>query len=414
MTPRRPLALAVALTIPAALCFAAGACTDPAPVEEPVTISAVVRHELPFAGAHRNIDLLFVIDSSPAMAPHRARLLENYRRYVEILEAQPGGLPDLHIGVVTADVGTRGPNDVGPGPTIGTGAGACTSEGDRGELRRATAEGGTFLSDVVRPDGSRARNYAGSLADAVLGLADVGAAGCTYARPLEAMRRALAGNPANAGFLRPDAYLAVVLITAGDDCSFGSAAFTGGVLDRSRCEADPGGLVGLDAYVAFLRSLKDDPSQVLLVGGFAPAGAPACADVRPAARLTALLDAFPERADVASICEPDFSEPMSLLAQLLKVQLGVPCLGARPLDVDPARDGLQASCAAWYSYGHRGELVQENIPACRGDELVPCWQLADDLLRCPDTGLAIDLRDRRRGNFEPGADPRVIFECLTR
>src|SRR5262249_28936173 len=145
----------------------------------------------------REIDLLFVIDDSPAIAPQRAKLLDNYRRFIETLGAFPGGLPDVHIGVVTADVGTRGAWD-SAGPAIGAGPGACTSEGDRGELRRAPGIDGNFLSDVARPDGTRERNYSGSLADAFARLADTGAAGCTYARPLEALRRALA-SPANDG-----------------------------------------------------------------------------------------------------------------------------------------------------------------------------------------------------------------------
>jgi hypothetical protein len=60
------------------------------------------------------------------------------------------------------------------------------------------------------PDGARERNYTGSLADAFVQLGDVGTAGCIYTRPLEAMRRALGDKPANAGFYRDDAALAVV------------------------------------------------------------------------------------------------------------------------------------------------------------------------------------------------------------
>ena len=43
-------------------------------------------------------------------------------------------------------------------------------------------------------------------------LASVGASGCGFEQHLEAVHRALADNPANAGFLRDDANLAVILV----------------------------------------------------------------------------------------------------------------------------------------------------------------------------------------------------------
>ena len=55
-------------------------------------------------------------------------------------------------------------------------------------------------------------------------LAGLGHAGCPYPQPLEAARRALTkaqdpNDPDNAGFLRSDATLDVVIITNEDDCS---------------------------------------------------------------------------------------------------------------------------------------------------------------------------------------------------
>jgi hypothetical protein len=242
-------------------------------------------------------------------------------------------------------------------------------------------------------------------------LADAGAAGCTYARPLHAMRRALDANPANAGFLRRDAFLVVVLLTNDDDCSFGNSSYTGGELDRSRC-TNAGGLVPVDQYVAFLRALKDDPNQVVVVGAFAPPGGPACADTRPATRLAAFLDGFPNRAASASICEPDFSAPLGLAGQLTRSSLGLPCFSAPPLDVDPVAEGRQVDCAAWYRYGDRGAVVEELIPTCRGDELFPCWQLRPEP-QCLGSGDSPELRDRPRGGFDPPF-ARAIFECVTR
>jgi hypothetical protein len=402
--------MSLRLSLGLALVVIAGACAEPASQDGPGITGAVTRLLIPMTSNH-NLDLLFVIDNSPGIAPQRAKLLASYRRFIEVLEAFPGGLPDIHIGVVTTDLGTRGAYDPGPGPSIGTGDGSCTPDGDRGDLRRAAAVDGNFLSDILRPDGTHERNYTGSLADAFVQLADAGAAGCTYARPLEAMRRALAGNPANAGFLRDNAFLGVVLLTNDDDCSFGSASFTGNDLDRSRCTTDAGSLVAIDEYVAFLKSIKGDPNRVYVMGGFAPPGAPTCADVRPAPRLAALLDRFPDRSHAVSICEPDLGEVLGGIAQLPKVGLGAPCFSVPLLDVDPAADGLQADCASWYSYGDGGALVEELVPACRGDAPGPCWQIRHEPQLCLDREL-FDFRDPPR--FGAGFEAEVIIECVSR
>ena len=409
-----PLRLRLLLAPGLALAVLAGtgACTEPAPSGLPVVSSAVARIEIPLA-MNRKIDLLFVIDNSPGMAPHHAKLIDGYRRAIETLEAFSYGLPDLHIGVVTTDLGTRGVYDNAAGPAIGTGAGSCTSDGDRGDLRRAASIDGNFLSDRGLPDGTRARNYTGSLADAFVQLADAGTSGCPYARPLEAMRRALTVNPVNAGFLRDHAVLAVVFLTNDDDCSFASSSFTGGDLDRSRCTASPGALVPIDEYVTFLRTIKPDPGRVFLLGAFASPGEPACADARPAARLASVFDPFPNRAQHISICEPDLGDLLAPVAPFQRYSLGAPCFDVTPLDVDPLADGLQPECASWYSYLDGGEPVEEGIPACRGDERGPCWQLRRDLQSCPSGGETVVYRDQRR-TFDETTNARVIIECVTR
>jgi len=398
------------LAAAAAAAAAAAGCTEPAAWDGPAITAGVERIEVPLITA-RNVDLLFVIDDSPAMAPQRAKLLESYRRFIAVLETIPGGLYDIHIGVVTADVGTRGTWD-SSGPAIGTGPGSCTSEGEGGELRRASSVDGNFLSDVSRPDGTRERNYAGSLADAFAQLADVGAAGCTYPRPLEAMRRALA-NPANAGFRREGAALAVMLITNDDDCSFGSWSLTGGTLDRSRCAANAGLLVPTEAYLAALKSSAGVAGRVFMLGAFEPPGAPACADARPAPRLAAFLDGFPDRSAATSICGSDLEAPLALLRPLTPfLSLGLPCFSGPLLDVDPLADGLQADCAAWYSYLDRGAPVEQRIPPCRGDAPGPCWQLRREPPELC-TGEVVDLRDNPRG-FDGAAEARAIIECVSR
>lgn len=53
----------------------------------------------------RRVDLLFVIDNSASMAAKQAHLLESLSTMMGALEKLDGGLPDVHIGVVSSDLG---------------------------------------------------------------------------------------------------------------------------------------------------------------------------------------------------------------------------------------------------------------------------------------------------------------------
>src|SRR5512139_3843232 len=68
---------------------------------------------------NRNIDLLFVIDDSGSMADKQMNLATNFPNFVNVLNTIDGGLPDIHMGVVSSDMGTKG-LDGAPGPGVGT------------------------------------------------------------------------------------------------------------------------------------------------------------------------------------------------------------------------------------------------------------------------------------------------------
>ena len=70
--------------------------TDPyrVVIEVPVTVN-------------RSVDLLFVVDDSPSMTDKQNNLAANFPSFIAPLAAIEAGLPDLHIGVVTTDMGTR-------------------------------------------------------------------------------------------------------------------------------------------------------------------------------------------------------------------------------------------------------------------------------------------------------------------
>jgi len=205
------------------------------------------------ASPAREVDILFVVDNSPSMDPKQAALAANFPKMIQQLQQLPGGMPDVHIGVVSSDMGAG---------MEGLGGNCNTVLGDRGLLWgndptpgvRATvapgsqwamaagitngcglSSGARWIEDIQLPTGGRQTNYQGSLTDVFACLAKgVGVGGCGYEHQLQALRLALnpqktgcdsAGtnctdvNMANVGFLRPSAYLAIVLVTDEDDCS---------------------------------------------------------------------------------------------------------------------------------------------------------------------------------------------------
>ena len=75
------------------------------------------------------------------------------------LEQQLNVLPDLHIGVISTDVGA-GPNNAGTG---------CSANGDDGGLHTnaSCGIGNAYIIDGRAPDGTQIQNYPGSLDSAI-------------------------------------------------------------------------------------------------------------------------------------------------------------------------------------------------------------------------------------------------------
>lgn len=157
------------------------------------------------------LDVLFVVDNSGSMAEEQASMAANFQALIEQLENMPSGMPSLHVGVVSTDVGA-GPHTSG-----------CEGVGDNGTLiaepsllSDCTGPTDAFIKRSVLADGSISTNYSGSLAETFQCIANIGVTGCGFEQPLESMRRALGSNP---GFLRAEASLAIIIISDEDDCS---------------------------------------------------------------------------------------------------------------------------------------------------------------------------------------------------
>ena len=412
---------------------------------------------------NRDLDILFVVDSSASTGDKQAALAAAFPRMMDVLSQVDGGLPNLHIGVVTTDMGTSSSGDAVPAPAIGQpGAGGCTGRGDDGVLKRTATMTQSFLSDVEGPGGTRERNYTGTLREVFGALAQVGYTGCGIEQPLHAMKRALE-NPANAGFLRDEANLAIVILADEDDCSLKSGALLGpdtfslGPLDSFRCFrfgvecAEDTNTVGpktsctaataspyvddlgpfvdailaakSDARMVMTAAIVGDPTPVAVElrqppggGSPQPALAHSCtfdtpvgfAVADPAVRLAGWLDEFPGRSQLTSICSADLTNPLQMIGDSAKKLMGDTCLDTSTLaDVSPTDDGVQPSCEV-ADIRDSAPGAATLLPLCSSGA-PDCYELVADAAMCPATADHLRVKIHRSATVP--ADSWTYIRC---
>jgi hypothetical protein len=405
-------------------------------------------------GYNNQADVLFVVDDS-AGGPLGGALVEYLPRFMEPILgfSQP---VDLHVGVITADLGAGGfapPSCPRP-------------RGDQGALQNRPGGATCGAASLLEPadrflrldecwEGFEEKSFAGTLGDAFGCYAAVPAVGCFVAQPLAALRAALEGcgsaagcaQPLNEGFLRRDAYLQVVIITGQDDCSLpaGSTLFDPsradlGPLTPYRCFEHEPQLTPVEGFAAFLKGLKPaDPRMVYVsviagppdpvVVGVDADGNPALqssctggmAQGTPGIRLARFIGQFDaDRAGYVSICAADLKEALAQAFTELAWILGVACLYAPPSDREPEVDGLQLDAAAaacrWVRADETWVEECETLPACdppvceptleNGDcaaarHAIPdgapgCWYVWRDEPACPLIDTYAPIRERHR------------------
>ncbi len=317
ITPPRPMSLRL-FAIGGYLLLGVGCDKQPLPVAHTATAEdafALTADWPAFAQSpSTKVDILFMVDDSSSMAPLQAKLATGFSAFMTALQNLPGGTPDLHLGVVSSSMGAGRNSAVDH----------CPQGGDQGALHNApvgTSCAGVALTDhfiAVRSDPASRQlvtNYgAAPLADAFGCIAALGDGGCGFEHQLSSVRHALdpaLAPPQNAGFLRADAFLAVILMTNEDDCSapadsdlFDSSSTTTsdplGPLQSFRCNefghlcmidgklqhpprdmatgelqgcrsAEDGRLDKVSDFVTFLKNLKGDPARVFLAAVTGPA-----------------------------------------------------------------------------------------------------------------------------------------------
>ena len=227
------------------------------------------------------VDLLFVIDNSNSMQEEQASVVAEMPDIVQALssgdvdfdgEEDVTPVGSLHIGVVTTDMGTGG--FVVP---------TCDNRtfGDDGRLR---SEGSPSIDGcaaaypeflIFEPErGVDASQFAFSAGCLIA----AGSTGCGFEQPLDAMLKALTpassdirffrntsghGDGANAGFLRRESVLVVLMLTDEDDCSaqdpdlYNPRSLTYGATDLNlRCFAHDDALHPIERYSRGLLQLR--------------------------------------------------------------------------------------------------------------------------------------------------------------
>ena len=412
-----------------------------------------------------DIDILFVIDNSRSTQDKQDVFLSNFKGFIDALGMFQGGLPNLHIGVTTTSI------DVGAAIDVPS----CDGSADDGRLVNtgSNCAGPTdrYISDIAGPDNSRVTNYTGTLEDTFTCIANRGALGCGFEAPLEAIQRALDGShPENDGFIRDDAFLAIIILTDEDDCSakdpslFGSNVADAGPGDfrcsrfAYACDQPMSGAVDEQvhdftnchvrtdsflrdpaSYFQFLSTLKDPSRIVVAVIGGDPtpnistgpltidgqtqdlALEPSCHTMigsddaigRPGLRLQAFVDQLGDHGLFRTVCQPSYAGALTDIGNLVFDAVN-PCLEGNvdTTDTQPANPGVQPACVVT---DVAPDGTQAIVPACAMTDdhtpdpagKRPCWWLATDPGSCPSTATHLTMTIVRDGAPVPGTDVRI-------
>jgi hypothetical protein len=305
-------------------------------------------------------------------------------------------------------------------------------------------------------------------------LARLGDDGCSVEQPLAALARALDGDVAvNAGFVRAEAALGVVVVGGDDDCSVIDPGFfaddgSGDALDFRcfregvRCEGDDvtsgaqhgcaprassQTLADVDDHARLVTRLKADPDAVVVAavvgdpdrvaiadaaGGLAVA--PACTETKTDLQLYpgVRVGAFAQDAggSVTGLCAADVDQLGALpglalddtlaaagsaAGRDLRRALGHRCLEGRILDVEPHEPGLQFGCevARVDRLGAETPLAQCDNPNHVFDTEGPCWAIKAGPAECGDFPSQLSVQvNWGGGDMTQPLDAELVVRCL--
>jgi hypothetical protein len=307
------------------------------------------------------LDLLLVIDDSPAMAPWLPKLAENAALFMRVLESFPFGVPDLHVAVTTTSA--RG---------LRRDLAACGIVDDRPYL--ATVHG--FHNNFSRP-----------LAQTVSCMVTIDATSADPPEPLRSAQVVLEDEDNNGGFRRSEAFLSLLFVSSSDDASPGSVA----------------------TYLDALLGTGPSRSRV----------APAVIAAPNVPRLRALVNAAGDLGRFVTLDEPSWVEALRVLAEETPSDVGRPCIPG------PLADPVAPDCTvarlqyAFSPLQHPLGLLAQCDPSGTAEM---CWLRIDDADCAPGMGFRVcydgfdplDLTRCGRINYGPAGpvDGEVVeIEC---
>src|SRR6187549_461709 len=120
---------------------------------------------------NRNVDMLFLVDDSSSMRLSQANLERNFPTFMTTLQNAPQGLPNLHVAVISSDMGA------GDGSVA-----SCDSSGGKNGIFQYTPRGSCATNPLQAGatyiiDSGGQKNYTGQLADAFTCIAALGETG---------------------------------------------------------------------------------------------------------------------------------------------------------------------------------------------------------------------------------------------
>jgi hypothetical protein len=298
------------------------------------------------------------------------------------------GFQSLQVGAITSDLGA-GTTDLGYTPVAG-----CEIPGDDAALIGYGNSADIGCADSYSPPFVSAVPASGvsevAAQDLECMIRAVPNEGCGIEHPLEASLKALStssepwrflwtdaqGDRENAGFLRDDALLAVLVISDEDDCSQrdidaardSSPRFIETSPDK-RCALLPETLMPLSRYFHGLRGLKERPSDVVF-GAIAGVPEDLVAERGEGVYARALDDArmdiveAPVAGGIGYACEQENSQGATPARRLVELAA---MFGSRGVVQSMCAPSIRASMRAFASA--IGDAV--NAPDCAGDAC-PC------------------------------------------
>lgn len=251
------------------------------------------------------IDVLFVIDNSGSMGQEQTNLIANFPGFISVLETS--GL-DYRVAVTTTG------RDYNYTMTFPVGGGIPMSQdgGDNGTMLKSAAMTRRWIE---KADADVSGTFSG--------VANVGVDGPSDEMPLSSMRDAFEErmtDGTNAGFHRPEALLAIVVLTDEEDCSYEQSVTLG--FSQSLCDAQ---MEPVGNYVAFLDQYTGNRSRwaTAVIAGPGPG---ACSSdfgsADEATRLKDFVTLTGPNAQFSSICDGDLSLGLTQALELFESACG--------------------------------------------------------------------------------------------